>query len=78
MAGMSRTCNHVAAAMYRIEAAVRMGLTNPACTSKANEWLPNHAGVATIKVKDMKLKRDDFGQQGRKKAGSSVNTKKDF
>ena len=30
MAGMSQTCNHVAVAMFRIEAAVRMGLTNPA------------------------------------------------
>ena len=29
MAGMSQTCNHVAAAMYRVEAAVRNGLTNP-------------------------------------------------
>ena len=29
MAGMSETCNHVAAAMFRIEAAVRLGLTNP-------------------------------------------------
>ena len=42
MAGMSETCNHVAAAMFRIEAAVRTGLTNPACTSTENQWLPTH------------------------------------
>ena len=35
------TYNWVAAAMYRVEAAVRIGLTNPACTSNTNEWLPN-------------------------------------
>ena len=40
-AGMRETCNHVAAAMYRVEVAVRIGWTNPACTSNANEWLPN-------------------------------------
>ena len=37
MAGMSETCNHVAVAMFCIEAAVRLGLTNPACTSSENE-----------------------------------------
>ena len=32
MAGMmGHSCNHVAAVMYRIEAAVRNGLTNPSC-----------------------------------------------
>ena len=46
MAGMSETCNHVAAAMFRIEGAVRLGLTNPASTSTANEWLPCHKEVA--------------------------------
>ena len=34
--GMGGTCNHVTAAMYCVEAAVRIGLTNPACTSNAN------------------------------------------
>ena len=45
MAGMGQSCNHVADAMYRIEAAVRNGLTNPTCTSTANQWLPNHKDV---------------------------------
>ena len=31
--------NHVAATMYHVEAALRIVLTNPASTSKANEWL---------------------------------------
>ena len=55
MTGMSETCNHVAAAMFRIEAAVRNGLTNPACTSSANKWLPSHQEVAPVKVKNLKL-----------------------
>ena len=37
MAGMGETCNYVAAAMYGVEAAVRIGLTSPICTSNANE-----------------------------------------
>ena len=39
MASMSQSCNHVAAAMYRIEAAVRKGPNNPSCTSTANQRL---------------------------------------
>ena len=40
MVGMSETCNHVTAVMFRVEAAVRNDLENPSCTSSANEWLP--------------------------------------
>ena len=49
MAGMSQIFNHVVAAMYRIESAVRNGQTNPACTSKVNEWLANHIEIIPIK-----------------------------
>ena len=51
MAGMSQSCNHVAASMYRIEAAVRNRLTNPSCTSRANQWLLNHKEIQPMKVK---------------------------
>ena len=37
MAGMSQSCNHVAALLFRVEAAVRLGLTNPSCTTKPCE-----------------------------------------
>ena len=50
MAGMGETCNHVAAAMYPVEAAVRVGFANPVCASNANEWLPNRK---TIESKGM-------------------------
>ena len=67
MAGMSQTCNHVASALFRIEAAVRLGLTNPACTSIPSEWLPNRKEVTWKKVKNMDFSREDFGQRGKKK-----------
>ena len=33
-AGLSQTCNHVAAMLFHVEAAVQAGWTNPTCTSK--------------------------------------------
>ena len=50
MAGMGQSCNHVAAALFRIEAMVRLGLTDPACTSKPNEWLPPKRDVKPTKM----------------------------
>ena len=67
MAGMGQTCNHVASAMYRVEAAVRNGLANPACTSTSNEWLPSRKEVAPSKIKDLDFSREDFGERGKKK-----------
>ena len=66
-AGMGQTCNHVAAALFRVEAMVRLGLTNPACTSMSNVWLPNRTEVSPKKVMDIKFDRDDFGNRGKKK-----------
>ena len=60
MAGISQTCNHVAVALFRIEAAVRMGLTNRSCTTTACEWLPKSKMVKPLLLKDMKLSRCDF------------------
>eukprot|EP00794_Sanderia_malayensis_P012420 gene12420-biopygen9905 len=65
--GLSQTCNHVAAALFRIEAAVRMGLSNPSCTSKPNEWLPNNKDVEPVKIKNLKLVHGDFGRRGKDK-----------
>ena len=57
MVGMGETYNHVAAAIYRVEAAVRIGLTNTTCRSNANEWLPNQKTIEPKKTKDL-----DFSQ----------------
>ena len=78
MAGMSQTCNHIAAALFRIESAVRLGLNNPSCTSKANTWLPCNRKIAPIKIKNLKLTRGDFGQRGKKKSELNCSPKKKF
>ena len=67
MAGMGETCNHAAAAMYCAEAAVWIDLTNHACASNANEWLPNQKTIESKKVKDLDFSQEDFGQTGKKR-----------
>ena len=38
MAGLGESCSHVAALLFKIEAAVRAGFTRTACTEKACTW----------------------------------------
>ena len=78
MAGMSSTCNHIAAALFRVEAAMRLGLINPACTTKPCEWLPNRKEVKPVKVKDLNLGRDEFAKRGKRKKGIQTTQKKEF
>ena len=75
MAGMSAPCNHVAAMLFRVETAVRLGLTNPACSTKRGEWLPNREDVQPTKVKNLSFRRDDFGKRGKKLKAFSYHTK---
>ena len=76
MAGIGETCNHVAAAMYYFEAAVRISLTNPACASNASEWLPNRKTIEPKKKKDLDFSREDFGQREKKEIISRLTQKK--
>ena len=78
MTGMSETCNHVAALFFRVEAVVTSGLTNPSCTAKSCEWLPNRKDVKPIKLKDINLKRDDFGKQVKKSRRLVPSPKKNY
>ena len=63
--------------LYR-KAAMRLGLTNPACTTKACEWLPNRKDVRPIKIKDLNLNRDDFGKRGKKRQKIISTPKKNY
>ena len=63
---MGETCNHVAAAMYCVEDAARIGLTNPACTSNANEWLPSRKTIEPKRIKDLDFSREDLGHREKK------------
>ena len=78
MAGLGSSCNHVAAALFRMETALRLGLLNPACTAKPNEWLPNRKEVRPCKIVDMNLNRDDFGKRGKSSRKVLSTPKKEF
>ena len=72
---MGETCSHVVAAIYRVESAVRIGLTNPAYTSNANEWVPDRKTNELKKIKDLDFSREDFCQRGKKRASVASQTK---
>ena len=78
MAGLGSSCNHIAAALFRMETALRLGLLNPACTAKPNEWLPNRKEVRPCKIVDMNLNRDDFGKRGKSSRKVLSTPKKEF
>ncbi len=62
MAGTSQTCNHVAAALFRIKTAVRIGLNSPSCTSKPCSRLPNNKKVVICK-KRLETKQRSFWEK---------------
>ena len=78
MAGIGQTCNHVTAAVFKMEAAVRMGLTSPSCATTACEWLPNKKSVRMSKVKDLKLSRKKIGKQSKMQSELNCSPKKRF
>ena len=49
---MGERCDHVAAAKFRVEAAVCPGLTNPSCTSSANKCKKD---IKSTKIKGLNL-----------------------
>ena len=78
MAGMGSSCNHDAAALFQMETEFRLGLSNPACTTKPNVWLPNRKDVAPCKIVDMDLNRDDFKKRCKSNRKVLSTPKKNF
>ena len=64
---MGETCNHTAAAMFRVEAAVRTGLTNPSFTKSANECQPCRKDIKPAKIKDLSFDSEDFAERSKEK-----------
>ena len=60
---MSETCNHTAAAMFRVEAAVRTGLTNPSFTKSTNECQPCRKVNKLAKIKDLSFDSVNFAER---------------
>ena len=62
--------------MFRVETAVRTALTNPSCTSSANEWLLCKNDIEPTKIKDSDFDREDFAQRGKTKRPLVASPKK--
>ena len=78
MTDMGETCSYVAAAIFGVKAAVRIGLTNLSCASSAIEWLPCRKDIEPTKIKDLNFYREDFAQRGKKKRPPVASPKKKF
>ena len=72
------SCNYVAAAMYRTEAAVGNRLNYHSCISTADQWPPNHRDIQPMKIKDMNFGREDFCHGGEKKRSCVSTLKKKY
>ncbi|XP_070555668.1 uncharacterized protein [Ptychodera flava] len=63
-AGLGCSCIHITAMFFRVEAAVRTGQTNVACTSKLCQWnIPaKKTHIEPLRVKDMDFKVSKFSK----------------
>lgn len=58
---MGQTCNHVAALLFRVESANKLGLTS--CTSLPCQWkVPAATKVVPTKIKDLTIRKSRHGQ----------------
>lgn len=58
---MGQTCNHVAALMFRVESANKLGLTS--CTSLPCQWKVPSATteIVPVKIKDLSVRKSRHG-----------------
>ncbi|KAK3106464.1 hypothetical protein FSP39_020531 [Pinctada imbricata] len=62
IAGLGQTCNHVAAMLFRIDAANKMGLSS--CTSIPCQWIiPMETKTLPVRIKDLTVKKSRLGVQ---------------
>ena len=65
-AGFGACCNHVVAAMYKVEFANEKGLTDPACTDVLCYWNSASKDIAPMKVKNMEIVQHNQKKQTKK------------
>ena len=73
---MSSSCIHITALLFRVEAANRSGMTNPACTSRQCVWnVPSEKTVikptkiADRNWKSSKLNKGNLGRYSKHRTG---------
>ena len=63
---------------WNVQSCYFTGLTNPSCTSSANECLPCRRDIEPTKIKESNLDIEDFAQHGKKKRPLVASPKKKF
>ena len=64
---LSQTCNHVAAVLFRVEAAVRADYTNPTCTSQKAKWVvpAPKTVVEVVPISEMEIEVHKYGAKSK-------------
>lgn len=79
MAGNSKTCSHVGALLWKIEYAVKLGLTGKSCTDEHMQW--NKGSTRNLEpgvLEEMDFKRPKYGSDINNNAEKPQNTKSVF
>ena len=76
MAGMIQTYNHVGAALFRIEAASRLGAKQFIMHPTGMRMAPQQQNCTATEIKDMELCRNDYGKRGEAKGTINPSPKK--
>ena len=79
MAGNSKTCSHVGALLWKIEYAVKSGLTGKSCTDEQMQW--NKGSARNLEpgvLEEMDFKKPKYGSDVNNNAGKPKNTKSVF
>ena len=59
---LDEACSHVAAMLFKLEAAVQLGYTLPSCTSEACQWNATFLkNVSAAPISDILLYEDNYG-----------------
>ena len=61
---MNWTCNYIAAALFHLETAMRLELTNAGCTAKSVNGGQIEMNLSQKKVKDTNFNCDGFSKRG--------------
>ena len=59
---LGKTCNHVAAVLFKLDHAWKYGLIDPACTSIASSWIGTSKTILPQRVQDVAWERYHYSK----------------
>ena len=71
---LGETCSHIAAMLFKLEAAVRLGYTSSSCTSEACQWNATFLkNVNTAPISGIVFYKDNYSSKSATKEKKTVN-----